>query len=1100
MRSHTTCNAPLRDARFEKCEDRIVLSALSLVPLPDLSAPPPLVQWVAPAIPGHSLQATQAVQSEVSPIVPVDVDAPSSLTPMSTNIHSGAGYARHTFGFQGTGQTVAVIDSGIAYDHTALGGGFGAKYRVVGGWDFTEENDANPYDDGPTSFHGTHVAGIIGSSNATYTGVAPGVDLVALRVFNDQGAGKLQWVENALTWVHNHRNDFENPITAVNLSLGTQWNSSNLPGWAMLENEFAQLESDGIFVSVAAGNSFKKYNAVGLSYPAVSPHVVPVASVGSSGQMSDFSQRAARVLAAPGESIVSTVPDHLFSFDGVANDFAAASGTSMAAPYVAGASTLLREAMEFVGYNNITQETLYQHFWNTADLVHDSATGLSYHRLNMRQALDALMPEDDFGSDVGSAFDMGQLATTRTLSGLIGQLDDLDYFTFTAAQTGVATFTASATHDLDVAWQTAGSHGAGAVVDGNLVLNVVAGQTYTVGLGTSAGIGYYDLSVELETSVVDWGEVASGQFAHENLTAGETVYQVTAARDGVMTVEAFFNHAAGNVDLALYNSEGELLASSDSVTDNERLDVTVSAGETVYLKARGSNGDVDFRVTNLVRVDGATVDVFGTENADTFAFAAASDTTAFHATARQHQVTVNGVQYTFDASMVTTVQFHGNAGSDTITLRGTAGNETATLRVGSVDMTGEGYQVHAGSVETVSVDGGGGSDAAWMYGSSGDDTFVATPTDATLSAAGYTNKVDGFDSVTAFAGSGYDVASLYGSSGDDYFKATPREGLMQGDGFFYAAKGFDRVNAVARGGHDVAGLYGSNGDDYFSSRSGKGYMQGDGFISAAYGFDRVNAVARGGNDTANLYGSAGDDYFSSRPGKGFMRGAGFAHVVYGFDRVNAVAGSGGHDVANLDGSSGDDYFSGQRGKGYMRSDGFTNVAYGFDRVNAVSRGGNDTADLRGSSGNDYFSGGPRKSYMRSDGFTNVAYGFARVGATAGLGGNDVARLYDSAGDDTFVRSEHTSMLSGSYFSTRVSHFGSVRAYANAGGNDRAVFTEATTTDRFFGYRNEARLTGTQSSESAQGFDVVSVLSKGKTNPVTEVEAVDYLYQQLGTWE
>lgn len=101
--------------------------------------------------------------------------------------------ARDRFGLYGYGQTVAIIDSGIAYDHPALGGGLGTDYRVVGGWDFAE-NDANPYDDGPLGFHGTHVAGIVGSSDNTYTGVAPGSDLVALRVFDDQGAGETEWI------------------------------------------------------------------------------------------------------------------------------------------------------------------------------------------------------------------------------------------------------------------------------------------------------------------------------------------------------------------------------------------------------------------------------------------------------------------------------------------------------------------------------------------------------------------------------------------------------------------------------------------------------------------------------------------------------------------------------------------------------------------------------------------------------------------------------------------------------------------------------------------------------------------------------------------
>ena len=117
-------------------------------------------------------------------------------------------------------------------------------------------------------------------------GVAPGVDLVGLRVFNDAGQGYFGWVENALQWVHQNRNAFENPITAVNLSLGTSWNATTVPSWSTMEDEFAQLKADGIFITVSAGNSFTTYNTPGLSYPAASPHVVPVMSVDDNGALS----------------------------------------------------------------------------------------------------------------------------------------------------------------------------------------------------------------------------------------------------------------------------------------------------------------------------------------------------------------------------------------------------------------------------------------------------------------------------------------------------------------------------------------------------------------------------------------------------------------------------------------------------------------------------------------------------------------------------------------------------------------------------------------------------------------------------------------------
>jgi subtilisin family serine protease len=226
-------------------------------------------------------------------------------------------------GRYGSGQTIAIIDGGIAWDHSALGGGYGASNRVVGGWDFTEE-DAVPYDDAPSGSHGTHVAGVaaasMGSSN--WFGVAQQADLVALRVLDDYGSTYFHWVENALRWIHDNRNAFESPITAVNLSIGSPSNSDVPPPWAPLEDELDQLVADGMFIVASAGNNFTSYNEPGLSYPAASPYVVPVMSVDESGNLSYYSQRHTRALAAPGRNIVSTVPDYAGNHNGVADDYA----------------------------------------------------------------------------------------------------------------------------------------------------------------------------------------------------------------------------------------------------------------------------------------------------------------------------------------------------------------------------------------------------------------------------------------------------------------------------------------------------------------------------------------------------------------------------------------------------------------------------------------------------------------------------------------------------------------------------------------------------------------------------------------------------------
>ena len=349
------------------------------------------------------------------------------------------------YGFDGSGQTVAVIDSGIAWDHYALGNGFGEGHKVVGGWDFAE-NDANPYDDGPAGFHGTHVAGIIGSTDETYSGVAPGADLVGLRVFDDFGGGNLEWVEQALQWVHENKDSFENPITTVNLSLGTDWNADTVPEWATLEDEFAQLEADGLFISVAAGNGFANYGEAGLSYPAVSDYVVPVASHDAAGNISDFSQRDEGVLVAPGELLKSTVPDHVFT-GGLTNQFLGSTGTSMAAPYVAGASAILRQANEFVGTENITQDLLYQQFVDSSDQIYDAVTGGYYNRLNLEAAL-ASVVQDLHSDSAATATDAGVISGGEVIKGTIGKISDVDAFEFTAQQSGRVTLSFEVTDDL----------------------------------------------------------------------------------------------------------------------------------------------------------------------------------------------------------------------------------------------------------------------------------------------------------------------------------------------------------------------------------------------------------------------------------------------------------------------------------------------------------------------------------------------------------------------------------------------------------------------------------------------------------------------------
>lgn len=813
---------------------------------------------------------------------------------------TGLSQVRSDYGFIGTGQTVAIIDSGIAWDHYALGGGFGPGYRVVGGWDFTEENDGLPYDDGPYGGHGTHVAGIVGAdrTGTTDDGVAPGVDLVSLRVFNDEGAGYFSWVENALRWVYRNRNAFANPITAVNLSLGTSWNSDSIPSWAMLEDEFAQLKNAGIFITVSAGNAFTSYNTIGLSYPAASPYVVPVMSVDDSGNLSSFSQRHARAIGAPGRYIVSTVPDYIGNQNGRTDDFASFSGTSMAAPYVAGASVIVREAMQFVGYANITQDTIFNHMITTATTFFDVATGQSYKRLNLVRALDALMPGDDFGSTAATAHNIGLLNGKTQIAGLIGKLSDIDYFQFTAAATGTITFTATTTHGLQPVWNVAG----GSVsINGwrgeTFTFDVVAGQAYTVGLSTSGGIGYYTLSIDAQSafSFTDWGTISQAKFNDHNL-AGEKWYRVRASQAGYFTAEAFFSGAGNNIDLAWFDTNMRQVATGVTSASGARVERLVSQGEEMYLRVRGVSTDVDFRVTNIVSLVGSTLTINGTADSDVITFTSRKS---------QHVVTVNGVQYQFNSNSVSNVIIVGGGSHDSLKFIGSAARENVVIRVGETTVSCRAFSLLATGFEDVLVYGGGGTDSVLLYDTAGDEQLTSWARRARLVGDGFIHEVRDIAQISAYATTGNDHATFYDSPSNDVFTAHADRAIMQGSNYTNTAWRFDSTVAYATaGGYDRATLYDSTGNDIYTSWSDRAVMQGIHSVHVAWGFERTAAHATaGGYDEAIFYRSPGNDTYTVRPDRAILQGRNFFNVAWGFERATPLviaAGVGQTHASTLD--------------------------------------------------------------------------------------------------------------------------------------------------------------------------------------------------------
>jgi subtilisin family serine protease len=217
----------------------------------------------------------------------------------------------YTYNFTGSGVTAYIIDTGIRTSHNQFGG------RASHGYDFVDR-DSNASD---CNGHGTHVAGTVGGSTH---GVAKGVSLIAVRVLNCSGSGTTSGVIAGINWVtSNHTNG----KAVANMSLGGGVSSA-------LDTAVRNSIADGVVYAVAAGNS--NANACNFS-PARVSEAVTVGATTSTDARASYSNRGSCLdLFAPGSSITST-----WYTSNTAT--ATLSGTSMAAPHVAGVAALYLE-------------------------------------------------------------------------------------------------------------------------------------------------------------------------------------------------------------------------------------------------------------------------------------------------------------------------------------------------------------------------------------------------------------------------------------------------------------------------------------------------------------------------------------------------------------------------------------------------------------------------------------------------------------------------------------------------------------------------------------------------------------------------------------
>ncbi|HEY1116174.1 MAG TPA: S8 family peptidase [Acidimicrobiales bacterium] len=213
----------------------------------------------------------------------------------------------YTYNATGSAVDAYVVDTGILTTHPDFGG------RAIHGSDAVD-GDTNATD---CNGHGTHVAGTIGG---TSHGLAKQTRLIAVRVLDCAGSGSTSGVIAGLDWVVAHHQAGKPAVANMSLGGGAS---------ATLDAAVNRVINDGVSMAVAAGN--EDADACTTS-PARVPNALTVAASDRNDAKASFSNRGTCVdLFAPGVDITS---------DWLANGTNTISGTSMAAPHVAGAAAL----------------------------------------------------------------------------------------------------------------------------------------------------------------------------------------------------------------------------------------------------------------------------------------------------------------------------------------------------------------------------------------------------------------------------------------------------------------------------------------------------------------------------------------------------------------------------------------------------------------------------------------------------------------------------------------------------------------------------------------------------------------------------------------
>jgi len=493
-------------------------------------------------------------------------------------------YATERYGdVYGSGYSTVIIDTGFDLDHPFFGpdsDGDGIADRIVFQYDYAyDDNDASATN---SAAHGSNVASIVGSQDGVYTGVAPGVNIIALKVFDKNGDAPFRFIEKALQWVVANAEEFN--ILSVNMSLGDQLNHTAETTEPVngIADELAALSAPGglgVIVVTSAGNNFYPDSIPGVSYPAADPNTLAVGAV--------WDADVGQVFFSAGDKNFSTGPDRIASFSqrhedlvdifapgapiegaGLDGGVSTFYGTSQAAPHIAAVAVLAQQIAieqlgrrltmeEFAGLLKSSGVTIYDGDENQNGIVDGDEeddnvvnTELYYQRVDALALADAIL-------DMATGKTLGD--GTWTVMVAPGDLHtEVDFAGFTTFDFGDApdSYPTLLADDGAIHAIAGGGPILGSVIDSEADANV---STSADGDDVTAAD---DEDGVLFTTLIGQGELAS--------------VRVVASGAGLVNAWIDFNHDAD------WDDEGEqILTDSAVVAGVNELQFDVPNGATV---------------------------------------------------------------------------------------------------------------------------------------------------------------------------------------------------------------------------------------------------------------------------------------------------------------------------------------------------------------------------------------------------------------------------------------------------------------------------------------------------------------------------------------